>query len=55
MDLSKMNNADIVCLYSDAIKELKQRGILRTNNVIGDLGEYLAIETFSRTPGLPKL
>lgn len=55
MDLSKMNNADIVRLYSDAIKELKQRGILRTNNVIGDLGEYLAIETFSRIPGLPKL
>lgn len=55
MDLSKMSNAEIVHLYSSSVKELKHRGILRTNNVIGDLGEYLAIEKFSQIPGLPKL
>ncbi len=55
MDLSKMSNTEIVQLYSDSIKELKNRGILRTNNVIGELGEYLAIDIYSRTPGLPKL
>ena len=55
MDLSKMSNSEIVRLYSGAIRELKQRGVLRTNNVIGDLGEYLAIEKFSQTSGLPKL
>ncbi len=55
MDLSKMSNTEIVQLYSESIKELKYRGILRTNNVIGELGEYLAIDIFTRTPGLPKL
>ena len=55
MDLSKLSNGEIVQLYSMSIKELKRRGILRTNNVIGELGEYLAIEHFSRTPGLPRL
>lgn len=55
MDFSKLSNTEIIRLYSDSIKALKQRGILRTNNVIGELGEYLAIEHFSKTPGLPKL
>ena len=55
MDLSTLSNSEVVQLYSTSIKELKRRGILRTNNVIGELGEYLAIEYFARTPGLPKL
>lgn len=55
MDLSKLKDAEVVQLYSGSIKELKRRGILRTNNVIGELGEHLAIDWFSRTHGLPKL
>ena len=38
-----------------AIKELKRRGVIRTNNVIGELGEYLAITYYNKTPGLPNL
>lgn len=55
MDLSKLKNQEIIALYSDLIAELKSRGIIRTKNLLGDLGEYLAIEHYNSTPGLATL
>lgn len=55
MDLLKLRDCEVIDLYSQSIKELKRRGILRTNNVIGELGEHLAIEHFRNTAGLPNL
>lgn len=55
MDMSSMSNNEIIQIYSDSIKELKSRGVLRTNNVIGDLGEYCAIHTFCGRKDLPNL
>ena len=54
-DLSKYPYADIISIYSASIKELKKRNIIRTNNVVGELGEYLAIEYYKKKKGLPKL
>ena len=34
---------------------LKEREIIRSKNIVGDLGEYLAIEHYCNTPNLPKL
>lgn len=45
----------LIQMYSDIIKELKDREVIRTNNVIGDLGEYLAIQYYNNTPNLPNL
>lgn len=55
MDLAVLSTAEIVSLYCETIKELKARSVIRTNNVIGDLGEYLAIEHYNNTAGLPTL
>lgn len=55
MDLAVLSTAKIVSLYCETIKELKARSVIRTNNVIGDLGEYLAIEHYNNTAGLPTL
>lgn len=55
MDLAVLSTAEIVSLYCETIKELKARSLIRTNNVIGDLGEYLAIEYYNNTAGLPTL
>ncbi len=55
MDLTALKTGEIVSLYGSVIKELKVRGVIRTNNVIGDLGEYLAIEHYNNTAGLPTL
>ncbi len=55
MDLAGFSVTDLVGLYSQTIKELKKRGILRTKNVIGELGEYFVIECYERDPDLPNL
>lgn len=55
VDLTVLNTSEIVSLYCKVIKELKARGVIRTNNVIGDLGEYLAVEYYNNTAGLPTL
>lgn len=55
MDLTALKTSELVSMYSSVIKELKSRNVIRTNNVIGDLGEYLAIEHYNNTAGLPTL
>lgn len=55
MDLSNCSIAELVSLYSQSIKELKKRGVLRTKNVVGELGEYLVLEQYDRNPELPNL
>ena len=55
MDLSKLTDDEIVNLYSQTIKELKARDIIRTKNVLGDLAEHLAVDIYCKTPGLPNL
>lgn len=56
MDLLKdLSNEDLIKAYGGVIKELKSRNIIRTKNVVGDLGEFLAIEYYCKTKGLPKL
>lgn len=55
MDLTALETTEIISLYGSVIKELKARGVIRTNNLLGDLGEYLAIECYNHTAGLPTL
>lgn len=55
MEIEQLSTKEIIELYSVSIKELKRRKIIRTNNVIGDMGEYLAIAHYNNTPGLPNL
>lgn len=55
MDISKCTNQELIDTYSQVIKELKNRNIIRTKNVVGELGEFLAIEHYCKTPGLPNL
>lgn len=54
-NLQEKDTKEIIHLYSMSIKELKRRKVIRTNNVVGELGEYLAIEIYNNTPGLPNL
>lgn len=54
-NLKEMKTSEIINLYSQTIKELKKRDVIRTKNVIGEIGEYLAIQYYNDTPGLPNL
>ena len=42
-------------LYGDIGAELKKRRLIRTRNIVGDRGEYLALHIYNGTSGLPKL
>lgn len=57
-DLTKLKDEELIELISpssDVIKELKSRNILRTKNIVGELGEYYAIKYYNRLKGLPNL
>ena len=47
--------AQLISPNSKAYRELKKRGILRTKNVVGELGEYYAIEFYNSNDNLPEL
>lgn len=51
----KLDNEEMWLLYADAEKELKDRGLVRTRNIVGERGEFLTIEIFNSTKGLPNL
>lgn len=53
VSLKKLDDLELTLLYSSLLKELKQRGIIRTNNVVGELGEYLAINFYNKLKGSP--
>ena len=54
-NLSELSDFEIIELYPAILKELKSRGIIRTNNLIGELGEYLAANAYQKNPKLPNL
>ena len=53
--LEKLSNIELINSYSKVIKLLKERGIIRTKNITGELGEHYAVEYYTNTPNLPKL
>ena len=50
-----LTNEELWLLYADTEKELKERGLVRTRNIVGERGEFLAIETYNSIAGLPNL
>lgn len=55
MDLNKLNDTELLKLYSNCIIELKQRGIARTNSITGEIGEHIVVEYYNKVQNLPKL
>ena len=55
MNLRELSDEELVSIYPNLISELKEREIIRTDNVVGEIGEYLAVNQYNKTPGLPKL
>ena len=54
-DFDELSDKDLLNLYGSFIVELKKRNIIRTKNIVGDLGEYFAKEYYNNTPNLPTL
>lgn len=54
-NLKELSDKNLISLYSDVTKELKNKGIVRTKNILGDLGETLAIRHYCDNPNYPNL
>lgn len=54
-DFSTEELAKLISPSSGAYIELVNRGVLRTKNVVGELGEYYAVNYFNNNPKLPNL
>ena len=55
MDLSKLTEKELIELYGDCTREMKSRGIARTNAITGELGEHVVVEFYNNSNDLPKL
>ena len=55
IDLENLSTDEIIQLYPEILKILKKRGVIKTKNLIGELGEYLAIKQYTKDPKLPNL
>ena len=55
MDLNAFDDDELIASYSSILYEMKKRGIIRSKNVTGDLGEYIAINHYCKNTKLPKL
>ncbi len=50
-----LKNSEVWDIYALSIEELKKRNLIRTRNIVGERGEFLAIETYDGISGLPNL
>ena len=55
VELKNLSDKDLIKLYPALLKELRVRGIAKTKNVVGELGEYITKRIYSETPNFPKL
>ncbi|WP_235713452.1 hypothetical protein [Bacillus mycoides] len=53
--LEKSSDIELMNAYGYLVSELKQRGLIRTNNVVGELAESFVIRYYKEKPGLPNL
>lgn len=50
-----LSDEEIWTLYAYVGIRLKERGLVRARNIVGERGEFLAIKTYNKTSGLAKL
>ena len=58
MDVTQLSVVELLKLISpnsSVHQELKKRGVIRTKNLVGEVGEYYVKEFFDNTPNLPNL
>ena len=55
VDIEKLSTEEIIKLYPKILKELKNRKVIQSKNLIGEIGEFLAISYYNKNPNLPNL
>jgi len=54
-NLHTLTNEELIAAYGDLITLFKKRKLIRTKNIVGDIGEFLVVAYYNATPGLPRL
>lgn len=54
-ELSTASDDTIWSLYAYLVRQLRERNLVRTRNITGERGEFLAIKAYNETLGLPNL
>lgn len=55
MNIKNLETAEIIKLYSKILIELKERNVIRSRNLVGEVGEYLVVDFFNSNEQLPNL
>lgn len=55
MDFSKYSGMELIQMYGQLLQQMREDGLIRSKNVTGDLGEYIVVDYYTKTKGLPKL
>lgn len=55
MDFSKYSGMELIRIYGELLSKMREDELIRSKNVTGDLGEYIVIDYYTKTKGLPKL
>lgn len=55
MDFSNYSGMELIQIYGELLSQMREDGLIRSKNVTGDLGEYIVIDYYTKTKGLPKL
>lgn len=53
--LQSLNDDELINFYPKFLKELKKRGIIRTNNLVAEFAERLVILNYAKKTDLPNL
>ncbi len=55
MDFSKYSDMELIQIYGELLSKMREDRLIRSKNVTGDLGEYIVVDYYTKTKGLPKL
>jgi hypothetical protein len=55
MNIENLSDSELIEVYFSSLREMKSREIIRTKNVVGEIGERLVIDHFNNNPNLPNL
>ena len=55
MDFSKYSGMELIRIYGELLSKMREDELIRSKNVTGDLGEYIVVDYYTKTKGLPKL
>jgi hypothetical protein len=53
--IDSLTDDEVWIFYASFGKELKHRNLVRTRNIVGERGEFLAIKIYNEIPGAPNL